>query len=120
AVSVLLAQASRALLGERVAVPLAVGGSDEGRDHVELPVADLVGLAPEIGETEVDVELQQVDAGGVLGHGKSLGPASDGIIARMSAVALALGSAIAWGCADFLGGLLSRRVAVWAVTVWSQ
>jgi drug/metabolite transporter (DMT)-like permease len=38
----------------------------------------------------------------------------------MSAVALALGSAIAWGCADFLGGLLSRRVAVWAVTVWSQ
>ena len=38
----------------------------------------------------------------------------------MSAVALALGSAIAWGCADFLGGLLSRRVAVAAVTVWSQ
>ena len=36
------------------------------------------------------------------------------------AVALALGSAFAWGCADFLGGLLSRRVAVMAVTVWSQ
>jgi 3-oxoacyl-[acyl-carrier-protein] synthase II len=38
----------------------------------------------------------------------------------MSAIALALGSALAWGCADFLGGLLSRRVAVLAVTVWSQ
>jgi drug/metabolite transporter (DMT)-like permease len=38
----------------------------------------------------------------------------------MGAIPLALGSAIAWGCADFLGGLLSRRVAVAAVTVWSQ
>jgi drug/metabolite transporter (DMT)-like permease len=38
----------------------------------------------------------------------------------MAAIALALGSAVAWGCADFLGGLLSRRVAVMAVTVWSQ
>jgi len=42
------------------------------------------------------------------------------MIARMSAIALALGTAISWGCADFLGGLLSRRVAVLAVTVWSQ
>src|SRR5262245_35501573 len=38
----------------------------------------------------------------------------------MGAIPLALGSAISWGCADFLGGLLSRRVAVAAVTVWSQ
>lgn len=36
------------------------------------------------------------------------------------AIALALGSALAWGCADFLGGLLSKRVAVVAVTVLSQ
>jgi len=49
-----------------------------------------------------------------------VGPASDGMIAGMSAIALALGSALAWGTADFLGGLLSRRVAVMAVTVWSQ
>jgi drug/metabolite transporter (DMT)-like permease len=38
----------------------------------------------------------------------------------VSAIALALGSAFAWGCADFLGGLLTRRVAVAAVTVFSQ
>jgi drug/metabolite transporter (DMT)-like permease len=38
----------------------------------------------------------------------------------MSAIALALGSAFAWGCADFFGGLLTRRVAVAAVTVFSQ
>ena len=34
----------------------------------------------------------------------------------MSAIALALGSALAWGCADFLGGLLTRRVTVLTVT----
>jgi uncharacterized membrane protein len=38
----------------------------------------------------------------------------------MSVIALALGSALAWGCADFLGGLLTRRVAVVIVTVLSQ
>jgi len=38
----------------------------------------------------------------------------------MSAIALALGSAFAWGCADFFGGLLTRRVAVASVTVFSQ
>ncbi len=38
----------------------------------------------------------------------------------MPAIALALGCAFAWGCADFLGGLLTRRVAVAAVTVLSQ
>jgi drug/metabolite transporter (DMT)-like permease len=42
------------------------------------------------------------------------------MIGGMSAIALALGSAFAWGCADFLGGLLTRRVAVAAVTVLSQ
>jgi drug/metabolite transporter (DMT)-like permease len=36
------------------------------------------------------------------------------------AIALALASALAWGCADLLGGLLTRRVAVAAVTVFSQ
>jgi drug/metabolite transporter (DMT)-like permease len=38
----------------------------------------------------------------------------------MSAIAFALGSALAWGCADLFGGLLTRRVAVAAVTVFSQ
>ena len=38
----------------------------------------------------------------------------------MGAIALALGTAFAWGCADFLGGLLTKRVAVAAVTILSQ
>src|SRR5829696_10233786 len=80
AIPVLLAQASGPLFGERVAVPLAVGAADEGRDDVQLPVADLVCLTPQVGEAKVDVEFQQIDAGGVLGHGKSVGPASDDMI----------------------------------------
>jgi drug/metabolite transporter (DMT)-like permease len=36
------------------------------------------------------------------------------------AVILALGSAITFGIADFLGGIASRRVAVWTVVVGSQ
>jgi drug/metabolite transporter (DMT)-like permease len=38
----------------------------------------------------------------------------------MAAIVLALGSALAWGCADFLGGLSARRIALLAVTVLSQ
>jgi drug/metabolite transporter (DMT)-like permease len=38
----------------------------------------------------------------------------------VAAIGLALGCAFSWGCADFLGGLLTRRVAVAAVTVLSQ
>lgn len=36
------------------------------------------------------------------------------------AVILALGSAITFGIADFLGGIASRRVAVWTVVIGSQ
>ena len=50
------------VLGQRVAVALAVGGAHEGADDLEVPLGDVVRLAPEIGETDVDVELQQVDA----------------------------------------------------------
>jgi drug/metabolite transporter (DMT)-like permease len=38
----------------------------------------------------------------------------------VAAIALALGSALAWGCADFLGGVFSRRLALGAVMVLSQ
>lgn len=38
----------------------------------------------------------------------------------MIAIGLALGSALLWGCADFYGGLISRRVPVLAVTLVSQ
>jgi len=38
----------------------------------------------------------------------------------MAAIALALGSSLVWGCADFFGGILSRRLALAGVTVVSQ
>jgi drug/metabolite transporter (DMT)-like permease len=37
----------------------------------------------------------------------------------MTAVLLALGAAVGWGCSDFLGGVMSRRLTVWAVLVVS-
>jgi drug/metabolite transporter (DMT)-like permease len=36
------------------------------------------------------------------------------------ALALALGSSVVWGSADFAGGSLTKRLPVFAVTVWSQ
>jgi len=65
---VVLAQASGQFLGERVAVPLAVSRSHEGRDDVEIPLLHVGGLAPEVGEPEIDVELQEVDSSWALGH----------------------------------------------------
>jgi hypothetical protein len=56
-----MAQGSRRVLRERVAVALAVGGSHEGRDDLEVPVRDVCRFPPEIGEAEVDVELEQID-----------------------------------------------------------
>jgi hypothetical protein len=56
-----MAQGSRRVLGERVAVALAVGGPHEGGDDLEVPVGDVRRLPPEIGEAEVDVELEQID-----------------------------------------------------------
>jgi drug/metabolite transporter (DMT)-like permease len=38
----------------------------------------------------------------------------------MAAIFLALASSLTWGCADFAGGLLSRRLALAGVTVVSQ
>jgi hypothetical protein len=58
---VVVAQGPRRVLGERVAVTLAVRGAHERRHDVEIPLRDLTGLAPEIGEPEIDVELEQVD-----------------------------------------------------------
>jgi drug/metabolite transporter (DMT)-like permease len=37
----------------------------------------------------------------------------------MTAVLLALGAAVGWGCSDFIGGVMSRRLTVWAVLVVS-
>jgi hypothetical protein len=68
-VAVIPAEAPRRVLGERVAVALPVGGAEEGGDHLEIPLAHAAGLAPEIGEPQVDVQLQQVYPGRSLGHG---------------------------------------------------
>src|SRR5438128_2606752 len=38
----------------------------------------------------------------------------------MAAIALALGSSLVWGCADFMGGFFTRRLTLAAVTVVSQ
>jgi drug/metabolite transporter (DMT)-like permease len=38
----------------------------------------------------------------------------------VAAIALALGSSLVWGCADFFGGVLSRRLALAGVTIVSQ
>ncbi len=38
----------------------------------------------------------------------------------MAAIALALGSSLVWGCADFMGGFFTRRLPLAAVTVVSQ
>jgi len=58
---VVVTQRPRRVLGERVAIALAVGGSHERRHDVEVPVRDLSGLSPEIGQPEVDVQLEQID-----------------------------------------------------------
>lgn len=47
-------------------------------------------------------------------------PAPIGRLLGVVVLALALYSALAWGCADFLGGMASRRAAVFSVVVVSQ
>ena len=64
AIPVLDAERAGRLLGQGVAVALAVRGADEGGDDLEVPLGDVGRLAPEVGEAEVDVELEQIDAGG--------------------------------------------------------
>ena len=75
------AEAARSVLGERVA-GLAVGGPHECGDDVEVPFLDVGCLAPEVGEAEVYVELEEVDPGRSLGMEESVGPASDGVGSR--------------------------------------
>ena len=54
----LFAEASRIVLGERVAVALALGRAHERGNHLEVPLADVGGLPPEIGKPKVDVQLE--------------------------------------------------------------
>ena len=75
----LVAELAGRLLGQGVAVALAVGRAHERGDDLDVPLGDLVRLAPEVGEPEVDVELEELDAGRSLGHGFSVEPGSDGV-----------------------------------------
>src|SRR5579872_2926520 len=54
AVSVVCAERPGLLLGERVAVALAVGGAHERRDDLDRPLLDPERFAPEVAEPEVD------------------------------------------------------------------
>jgi hypothetical protein len=76
-VPVFLAETAGRVLRERVAVTLAVGGAHERCNDLDVPLLDLSGFTPEIGEAKVDVELKQVDAAGALWHTKSVEPVSD-------------------------------------------
>jgi hypothetical protein len=74
---VIVAERSRQVLGQSVAVALSVGRPHERSHDLEVPLRDVARLAPEVGEPEVDVELQEIDAGWSLGHEASVGGASD-------------------------------------------
>src|SRR5919202_6616977 len=67
-IPVVVAERPGRVLGQRVAVALAVGGAHERGYDLDVPLGDVAGLPPQVGETQVDVQLEQVDAGGVLGH----------------------------------------------------
>ena len=67
-----VAERARRVLGEGIAVALAVRGPHEGGDDLEVPLGDVGSLAPEVGEAEVDVELEQVDARGLF-HAQGYG-----------------------------------------------
>jgi hypothetical protein len=59
---VLETERPRRLLRERVAIALAVRGTDERGDDLEVPLRDVDRLTPEVGQANVDVELEQVYA----------------------------------------------------------
>src|SRR5262249_34284799 len=46
----------------------AVRGAHEGRDDLDVPLLDLGSFAPEVGEAEVDIQLEEVDSAWALGH----------------------------------------------------
>ncbi len=73
-----VAQGSRRILGEGIAVALAVRGPHEGGYDLEVPLGDVGRLTPEVGESEVDVELEQVDACRLI-HVESVRRPSDDI-----------------------------------------
>ncbi len=76
-VTVVVAEGTRRVLGEGVAVALPVGGPHEGRDDLDVPLADIGRLPPEVRQAEVDVELEEIDAARLI-HAESVRAGSDG------------------------------------------
>src|ERR687895_550558 len=68
AVAVVTAEAPGGILGEGVAVALTVRRSQERRDDLEVPLAHAACLAPEVGQAEVDVQLEELDPRRSLTH----------------------------------------------------
>ena len=61
-VPVLVTERAGRVLGERVAVALSVRRAEERSDDLEIPFTYIGRLAPEVGEAEVNVELEKVEA----------------------------------------------------------
>jgi deoxyribonuclease-4 len=83
---VIEAERSRRLLGESIAVPLAVRRSDESGHNLEVPFGHIHRLSPELREAQVDVELEEIDPRRPPGHAASVRTWSDGTL-RLSDVA---------------------------------
>ncbi len=78
------------VLGEGVAVALPVGGAHEGGNDLEIPLGDVGRLPPQVGEAQVDVELEEVDAGGLI-HAQSVrGPSDDIEFPQMARIRVGL------------------------------
>src|SRR5205085_12043370 len=75
------------------ALALRIGCAQEGRDDREVAVGGLGRRPPEIGKTQVDIELQQVDPARAVRHGKSVGKGSDGTRGETQASARLQGQA---------------------------
>jgi hypothetical protein len=68
AVPVVAAKRARSVFREGIAVSLAVSGTEKRGDDLEVPFLHPAGLAPEVGEPEVDVQLEELDARRSLSH----------------------------------------------------
>jgi deoxyribonuclease IV len=79
---VIPAERASVVLCERVAIALPVGSSQEGCDDLEVPLAHPAGLAPEVREPEVDIQLEELDPRRSLRHVKTVVLASDGMKMR--------------------------------------
>jgi hypothetical protein len=67
-IAVIAAERAWGILGQSVAVPLAIGRAHERGHDLEVPLRDVARLTPEVGQANVDVQLEELYAGGSLSH----------------------------------------------------